>query len=368
MKDSKLTTTLYYNTVKGFANLTNRISGNRKRQQLIPSPHSINYNNIQIITNKKGNMTSNCSATTPSFAKFIFGFFTILCLFSASLNVNGQAALYTATTGTNASLALDKSGNAIDMSTGTTQLYGASVDAYTATVTNIGFGFNLLGNGTVYHQFSCNPDGQIRLGSTAITGNTQTAASGVAFLIANNFNGATATTGQVHYKLQGTIPNRVLIVEWKDVLLVSAGSTTTPSTYQTRIYEDGTVEYVYGRMFNNNTSGSVSTAIAISTHTTAGTIGQFETINVTPTYTSTKTSIVTTSIANNSDITNLNSTADGSRRFFRFVPSTTGCPTAPTTQPTAIVVNPTTNTFNSITGSFTAATPAPTGYLVLRTK
>lgn len=231
-----------------------------------------------------------------------------------------SVANYTYATGTNGSLVLDKDANAIDMTTGTTQLYGGGVDTYTGAVTNIGFNFTFMG--TTYTQFSCNPDGQVRLGSTVITGHTSSATAGVAFLVANNADGKTDATGKVHYKVQGTAPNRVLIIEWKDVWIYWSTSTTTFSTYQARIYENGTVEYVYGRMYNNNSS-SQTTSIGISSAATAGATAVITTLNTTPTLSTTATSFTTTSYTASSDMTNLNSTADGSRRYFRFTPSTT---------------------------------------------
>jgi hypothetical protein len=282
-----------------------------------------------------------------------------MILMFLSLTVSQQAwaqsaANYTPFTSTTGSLVLDKDANAIDMSTGTTQLYGGLVDTYTATVTNIGFNFTLMG--TTYSQFSCNPDGQIRLGATVISGHTQTAAASTAYLLANNADGKTDTTGKVHYKVQGTAPNRVLIVEWKDVWIYWSTTTTTFSTYQTRIYENGTVEYVYGRMFNNNSSAQ-TTAIGFSSSNTAGTIGQYTTLNTTPTYGSAATSFTTTSYTASSDMTNLNSTADGSRRVFRFTP-----PAAPAA-PTAL-------NFTAVTGSTTTLnwtdTTGETGYQIYR--
>src|SRR5574343_108824 len=56
-----------------------------------------------------------------------------------------SVANYAYATGTNGSLVLDKDANAIDMTTGTTQLYGGGVDTYTGAVTNIGFNFTFMG-------------------------------------------------------------------------------------------------------------------------------------------------------------------------------------------------------------------------------
>ncbi|MFN3942888.1 MAG: T9SS type A sorting domain-containing protein [Flavobacterium sp.] len=237
---------------------------------------------------------------------------------SFAQNVNN----YTFLTGTNASLGLDKNNNPLDMSVGTTQVYGGNVDTYgTATLQNLGFQFTFMG--VPYTQFSCNPDGQVRLGTNVFTGgHTSSAAAGLPLIIANNIDGKTDITGQVHYKVFGSAPNRVLVIEWKDVWIHWNSPTSTFSTYQLRLYE-GTneIEMVYGRMFNNNTSASTNT-IGFSSSNTSGTVGVITNINTTPTFVGNVTSYTTTSFPLASDMVNLNSLSDGSRRFFRFSPDT----------------------------------------------
>ncbi len=318
--------------------------------------NSLNCSSRTRFKNGIGNSDGSPPISTSKVTKVSW---LVMILMFLSLTVSQQTwaqstANYTPSTSTTGSLVLDKDGNAIDMSTGTTQLYGGLVDTFTATVTNIGFNFTMMG--TTYSQFSCNPDGQIRLGATAISSHTQTAAASTAFLIANNADGKTDTTGKVHYKVQGTAPNRVLIIEWKDVWIYWNTTTTTFSTYQARIYENGTFEYVYGRMFNNNSS-TQTTAIGFASSNTAGTIGQYTTLNTTPTYGSAATSFTTTTYAASSDMANLNSTADGSRRVFRFTP-----PAAPAA-PTAL-------NFTAVTGSTTTLnwtdTTGETGYQIYR--
>ena len=164
-----------------------------------------------------------------------------------------STANYVYSTSTTGSLALDKDGNAVDMSTGTTQLYGAGVDTYTnAGVQNFGFTFRFMGS--AYTQWNANPDGQIRLGTTLLTGHTSSAASGTPLIIANNIDAITGSTGKVHYKVQAGTGGQVLIVEWKDIKLNWNAAGTTLSTFQARLYQNGTIEYVYGTMFNSSTS------------------------------------------------------------------------------------------------------------------
>ncbi len=248
----------------------------------------------------------------------------LLLLLSVSLGHRTWAqstANYAYSTSTTGSLALDKDGNAVDMSTGTTQLYGAGVDTYTnAGVQNFGFTFRFMGS--AYTQWNANPDGQIRLGTTLLTGHTSSAASGAPFIIASNIDAITGAAGKVHYKVQAGTGGQVLIVEWKDVKLNWNATGTTLSTFQTRLYENGTIEYVYGSMFNSSTS-SQSQSIGFSSSNTAGTIASLSTINTTPTNTTNGTSFASTSFAASAAMANLNSAADGSRRVFRWVPNTT---------------------------------------------
>lgn len=177
-------------------------------------------------------------------------------------------------------------------------------------------------------------------------------------ILVSNIDAITnATTGKVHYKSQGSAPNRVLIIEWKDLLLNWSATGTTLSTFQLRLYESGKIESVYGQMWNSSTS-SQSSSIGFSSSNTTGTIGQILTITGTPAYSSTATSYTTTSFTASSAMTNLNSAANGSRRVFTFTPP-------------VVAADPTSLTYTAITG--TTITPnwvdnstTETGFLVTR--
>ncbi|GAB4094502.1 hypothetical protein GCM10028786_34310 [Flaviaesturariibacter terrae] len=238
-----------------------------------------------------------------------------------------SAANYAYSTGTNGSLATDMNSNSLDMSSGTTQLYGTGVDTYTGAVQTLPFTFYFMGQ--PYTQWSANPDGAIRLGSTAISSHTESASSGTAYLVLNNIDSKTdATSGKVHYKVFGSAPNRVLVVEWSNILINWNATGTTLSTFQARLYEaTSAIEYVYGTMWNSSTTTKTD-AIGFSSSNTAGTIGQLTTINTTPTYNTSATSYTNTTFAASAAMANLNSSADGSRRYFRFVPP--AAPAAPT--------------------------------------
>jgi hypothetical protein len=247
--------------------------------------------------------------------------------FLSFIAVGQNTANYSFLSNNTGSLLLSKDGASINMSTGTTQIYGPNVDfPYTAQILNFGFTFYFMGVG--YDNFSVNPDGQFRFGTTLISGQQQSIAVSEPKLFPMNYEGKTSATGKVHFKVQGTSPNSLFIVEWRNILIPSAGtSNTTASTFQVRLYENsGTVEYVYGTM-SNTFSSAITYITGFSSSNTAGTAGQVATITTTPTYNSTATTSVFNSYPANGAMTNLNSSVDGSRRVFRFSPPVASAPT-----------------------------------------
>jgi len=251
---------------------------------------------------------------------------SLILVFFAQNVVAQSAANYAYSTSTTGSLVLDKDGNAIDMNTGATQLYGPNVDVFTAVVQNIGFEYFFMG--TRYSQFSVNPDGQLRFGSSAISTHTQSAAASSPTIFVNNTDGITSATGKVVYKVQNGTSGKVLIIEWNNILLQYNGASSPSSTFQLRLYENsGVIEMVYGAMNNNSTSG-LNSSIGFSSSNTANTIGQLTTITGTPTYNTSSTSYTTTSYTASAPVINLNSAADGSRRVFTFTPTVPAAPTS----------------------------------------
>ena len=270
----------------------------------------------------------------------------IFCVFllSGIRDINAQStANYTFATAASGSLATDLNSNTVDMTTGVTNLYGAGVDVYTATLQTLPFEFWFMG--TRYTQYSVNPDGALQFGGTAITTHTSSSAAATPIINLINVDCKTATTvGGVDIKTVGTTPNRTLVIQWKNLVIPFGGtSNTNYATFQLRLYETtGVIEMVYGQVYNN-TSASQTVSAFISSSNTAGTIGVVKTISGTPTYDATVTSNTTTSMGANSAMTNLNSTTNGSRRFFKFTPPT---PTAAPTNLTFTNVAATSMTLN----------------------
>lgn len=263
---------------------------------------------------------------------------SLICLVAGivypSQNKAQTLSTYTFETGTNASLGLDRSGNALDMSTGTTTIFATGTYRDDDPSSSVTLPFSFAMGGVTYDRFTLNSNGQIRLGNatqtTAISGtNVSSPASNAGFLAPITGDNALLSTGSVSSKSFGTTPNRVYVIQYLG-LRIPFGSTGTACNLQVRLYEsNGSVEYVYGTMHNSATS-STSRSVAISTSSTSTTSLRVATITATPT-SAASTTWTTTSFAASSGMTNLTSTAEGSRRFFRWSPpAPPPCVSAPT--------------------------------------
>ncbi|MFN9583363.1 MAG: hypothetical protein ACK566_11965, partial [Bacteroidota bacterium] len=162
-------------------------------------------------------------------------------------DVFAQASIsnYAFTTGTTGSLAVDANSNVVDMSTGTTDLVGPSiVNGSSEFITLSNFSFSFMG--TRYTQFSVNNYGVVQLGSGAIASNAYlpTTSNTLAAFAPSSVGGnsgsmSTSSTGKIHYKVIGAFPNRCLVIEFLNMRLSQASTTTTASnlcTWQVRLY------------------------------------------------------------------------------------------------------------------------------------
>ncbi|MDX6696266.1 MAG: hypothetical protein QOF02_3869 [Blastocatellia bacterium] len=237
------------------------------------------------------------------------------------------AGNYSFTTATNASLT--------DMSAGTTQLLAANIDDTASALTNIGFDFYF--QGARFTQFSINDNGVLRLGASAQTSTPYKplAQAAIPIITAYGCDQRThAVDGKVHFKVNGSAPNRVLVVEWLNNQANFNTGGTADVTYQVRLYETtGVIELVYGSM-TMSTAGAASTDsrdpnIGFSSSNTAGTVGSV-TAPQSGTPAPSFDGASATAVANlytAGAITTLTSAVNGSRRIFSFTPPT---PTAPT--------------------------------------
>ena len=265
---------------------------------------------------------------------FMSKIYALLLIVSLGFIANVQAqstANYAFATNASGSLALDANSNTVDMTTGTTQLVAAGLDAASSGVVSIGFDLFLMGNR--FTQYSITEDGLMQLGGSAaptnvyiITGGTLAAPLLGAF---NSDMRTGTTTGKIHSKIIGSAPNRCLVVEFKEMQLFYTGTGTAgTSTYQMRLYETtGRVEYVYGAMNASDISTS-NRAASIGFYTAAATNSFISVDFATNLSSVTATYAANPNIAATGNITNLNSAADGSRRIYRFTPTGTTAPSA----------------------------------------
>jgi hypothetical protein len=243
-------------------------------------------------------------------------------------NAPEVASNYSFNTGTVASLT--------DMSAGTTTLVGANLDDTASAVQNIGFEFYF--QGARFSQFSANSNGLIRLGAVAVQGGSPykpLAQAGQSLITAFGSDQRTVvTTGKVHFKVIGSAPNRVLVVEWLNMQSNFNSGGTADLTYQVRLIEtSGVIEFVYGSMTMTAAGAadvnSRDPNIGFSSSNTAGTVGSVTAAQSgapPPSFDGSSATPVA-NLYTAGTITVLNSAAQGSRRFFTFTPPT---PTAPT--------------------------------------
>jgi hypothetical protein len=297
--------------------------------------------------------------------KTCYSLVTFLVILLVNFNARGQASTsnYTFSTATNGSLSLDANGNAIDMSTGTTQLVAASVDQTVSSANNIGFNFILMGN--LYSQFTAGANGMVGLGSTAFSNTAYSPSGGTTTtpLIAP-FAGdlQTGASGKVHFKVIGSAPNRCLVVEFLN-MSIYYDATSSDGTFQCRLYETSNViEFVYGSMTVSRTTGSgvgsISPAIGFVTNSTAN---NFAFVTISSNSSATTGSFTLNPSSTVGTITNLNSSSDGSRRIYKYTPAT------------STLAAPTSLTFSSVASTsmvlnWVAASPSTnvSGYVIQR--
>jgi len=235
----------------------------------------------------------------------------------------------------NYAFATATNGSLVDMSTGTTQLVAANSDDTASAVAPIGFDF--VFQGAAYSQFSANSNGLIRLGPTAVQNAgpyKPLGQAGLALISAYGADLRTHTTGRVHFRVDGTAPNRVLVVEFLNMQANFNSGGTADLTFQVLLSETtGRIEFRYGSMTMSvagaGDANSRDPHIGFSSGNVAGTIGTVTAPqsgvpapsydgNVAP-------AVANLYVAGPIDV--LTSAADGSRRTFGFTPPVPAPPT-----------------------------------------
>ncbi len=249
----------------------------------------------------------------------------LLALLAASTaNAQANAANYGFTTTTTGSLT--------DMSSGTTTLLNANLDDTASPVTPLGFEFFFMG--VRQGQFSINDNGVLRFALGAQTAAPYKPLAQAAPQIVTAYGADQRThlgDGKVHFKVNGTAPNRVAIIEWLNNQSNFNAGGTADLTYQVRLFEtSGCIEFVYGSMTMSAAGAadvnSRDPHIGFSSSNTAGTVGSV-TAAQSGTPAPTFNGASATPVANlytAGAITVLTSATDGARRTFSF------CSPAPT--------------------------------------
>lgn len=215
----------------------------------------------------------------------------------------------------------------------------------------IGFPFTFMG--VNYTHFSANSNGQMRLhrnsSETAIaTGNVSALAANTVTLAP--MSGDNATNDAVRFVVTGTAPNRIFKLEFPG-FAVPWGVSNPAADMQVWLYENGTIQYLYGPM---QAGSSVTRAIFLASSNTAST-AQTVTVAVPPTSAASATLVTNTFAAG--VINGLHSTAQGSRRVLTFTPSP-----AVTAAPTGLTA--TAITASTLTLNWTDAASNETYYTV----
>ena len=221
------------------------------------------------------------------------------------------------------------------MSTGTTELLVPDLDDVASALTDIGFDFFF--QGVRFSQFSVNENGVLRLGAVAQTDTPYQPLdqNNVPIITAFGANQRTHIyDGKVHFKVTGSAPNRVLVIEWLNTQSTFNAGGTADLTYQVRLHETtGVMEFVYGSM-TMSTAGAADgnsndPQIGFSSDNLATTVGSVTAAQSgvpAPTFNGLSGTPVNNLYVAGS-ITVLSSAIQGSRRIFTFTPPT---PTAPT--------------------------------------
>jgi hypothetical protein len=244
----------------------------------------------------------------------------LLCLVCFSNAFSQNTANYTFTTATNASLT--------DM-TGATQIIVAGSDDVASSLQTIPFNFLLMG--VNYTQFSANSNGFVRLGGTAVATGQYTLGTAANTLISSfGSDEITQTTGGgVFYKVTGSAPNRVLVVEFRNMTVIYDGAGATgDATSQVRLYEGtGVIELVYGAVNRNSSTGFQGGMepqyVGFSTGSASGTVATI----TTSTGTVSTTAATSNQYTLGAPVAELTSAADGSRRIYTFTPPVPADPT-----------------------------------------
>lgn len=145
------------------------------------------------------------------------------------------------------------------------QVFNNNTTGETGPQTDIGFpvGFNFNYNGVLYDRFAVNTNGWIKIGTGTFTIGSTTAPisnsgttgfENILSALGRDLQGQTGS--ELSYKLIGSSPNRILVVQWLNYRRFN-GPNNESLNFQIRLNENANIiEFIYGVMTTTNTSTS----------------------------------------------------------------------------------------------------------------
>ncbi len=218
---------------------------------------------------------------------------------------------------------------------GSTTLIGSGVQRGDAqayqTIPASDFAFVLPGNLSIGNNINVSLQGIIGIGS-GVNDTRVVNTMGTHMLSAfgtpssnNDYRMGTSSTGKVHYKVLGTAPSRIMVIEYLNMSL-PASANQPGITFQVRLFENtGVIEYVYGNMA---VSGDMVEPVQIG-FSSATDLGLFQgAINSSENTASIGFFIWSNNSYQTGNIANLHSPTAGSQRLYRFSPAQPATPAA----------------------------------------
>lgn len=225
----------------------------------------------------------------------------------------------------------------------------------------IPFSFNF--NGANYASCSISANGFITFGGTVPIASTITPLSSPT---SSGYLGAISVMGAdwkgngvdpVVYGTEGAAPNRTFVVQWTNAVRVSATGTYN---FQIRLHETtNIIEFSYGPSISTDI---IPVTMQVGLRGPSPFFPAGNVINRKMAADMVWFNNTTPGIVNNDFVRTVNTAYPDLGLSYKWTPAP-GCVT-PTAQPTGLTL--TNVSQNSLNGNFTAASPAPTGYLVLR--
>jgi hypothetical protein len=168
----------------------------------------------------------------------------------------------------------------------TTVIIAAGQDDKISSVQTIPFNFKY--GCDVYTQFRASSNGWMSLGNSTLAnlnGNDLTTTGNGPILAPLWDDLAVSSTGTVNYRVSGSAPNRVLIIEWRNMRW-NSGATGITLSFQVKLYETtNVIEYIYRWEGGSaaGTGGSGGASIGLNGGYSAGDYYSLRTSGATPT-------------------------------------------------------------------------------------